>query len=69
VVGKKMDKKDVDTEGRRISDLLNEVPSVVAAPKEKKVVYRRRRAPKKQTIAVIRGLHKSDTSMEQGAGK
>lgn len=69
VLRNQMDDQSVDTEGRRISDLLNEAPSVVATPtKERKVVYRRR-TPKSQTIAVIRGLHQSDSSITQGAGK
>jgi pilus assembly protein CpaB len=65
VLRNQMDEQHIDTEGRRIGDLLNEAPSVVAAPPKKKV----HRAPKTQTIAVIRGLNQSDSKVGQGADK
>ena len=63
-----IDDQNIDTEGRRIRDLLNDPPSVAAASTEQKVVYRRR-ASQSQTVAVIRGLHKSETKIAQGKGK
>jgi pilus assembly protein CpaB len=69
VLRNQMDIQHIDTDGRRISDLLNEAPAVVAAPPKTKVVYRSRRTPKRKTIAVIRGLNQSDSNVEQGAGK
>ena len=59
-----VDGQNVETEGRRIRDLLNDPLIVVATPTQK-TVYRRR-APQSQSVAVIRGLHKSDTKMAQG---
>jgi pilus assembly protein CpaB len=70
VLRNQMDNQHVDTEGRRISDLLNEIPLVVAAPtkQKQKTVYRRRK-PKSPTIAVIRGTNQSQVSMSKRGGK
>lgn len=62
-----IDEQHIDTKGRRIRDLLNEpVPApVTQVPEKQKVVYRRR-TPRRETVAVIRGLNKSEVKMAQG---
>lgn len=70
VLRNQIDEHHVDTRGRRIRDLLNEpIPEpVAAAPPEKKVVYRRR-APRNETVAVIRGLNESKVKMAGGGNQ
>lgn len=68
VLRNQMDDQHVDTEGRRISDLLNEPPLAVAAPTKQKVAYRRR-ASKSKMIEIIRGINQSETSVSQKGDK
>ena len=62
-----VDGDHVDTPGRRIRDLLNESPAVVAASPTERKVYRRSSGG--ETVAVIRGLHQSQAKLAEGKGK
>lgn len=67
-----VDGQHVDTHGRRINDLLKQpVPIAPAAlvDSEKKVVYRGAREPRYDTIAIIRGVSKSETKLTEGKNK
>jgi len=59
-----------DTKGRRIADLLKQQPIPVAltVQTEQKVVYRSRE-PHYDSVAIIRGLSKTETKLTEGKGK
>jgi len=62
-----VDHHQVETQGRRVQDLLNltTAPEPVEKTEEKKTVYRSYK-PQSETIAVIRGLHESQTKITKG---
>jgi len=62
-----VDQDQVETQGRRVHDLLNltAAPEPVIKTEEKKVVYRPR-APRDESIVVIRGLHQSEAKITKG---
>ncbi len=66
VLRNQMDDSNVDTEGRRVSDLLNEsITEVVSLPDEPKVVYVEHE-PKILSVLVIRGSYQSEVELMQG---
>jgi len=62
-----VDQDHIETQGRRVQDLLNltTVPEPTEKTADKKVVHRSY-APKAETIAIIRGLHQSEAKMTKG---
>ncbi|MDP1678895.1 MAG: Flp pilus assembly protein CpaB [Candidatus Nitrotoga sp.] len=63
-----VDSQNIDTKGRRIADLLKQPVPVVTASPEQKIVYRSRE-PSYESIAIIRGLSKTETKMTEGKNK
>ncbi|TXI41424.1 MAG: Flp pilus assembly protein CpaB [Nitrosomonas sp.] len=63
-----VDGQHIDTQGRRIHDLLKQPVPIPAASAEQKTVYRSRE-PHYEAIAVIRGTNKTETKLSEGRGK
>lgn len=64
-----VDGHPIDTQGRRIADLLKQpVPAPTVASAEQKIIYRSRE-PHYESIAVIRGTNKTETKLTEGRGK
>lgn len=63
-----VDSDHIDTNGRRIQDLLKQTVPVTATPAEPKTVYRSRE-PGYQSIAIIRGTSKSESKLPEGKNK
>jgi pilus assembly protein CpaB len=68
VLRNQVDGNHVDTNGRRIQDLLKQPAPIVAASPEQKIIYRPRE-PGYESIAIIRGLSKSESKMTEGKNK
>ncbi len=63
-----VDSDHINTNGRRIQDLLKQPAPVMAKPAEPKMVYRSRE-PGYQSIAIIRGTSKSESKLTEGKNK
>lgn len=68
VLRNQVDGNHVDTNGRRIQDLLKRPAPVMATPAEPKMVYRSREASY-ESVAIIRGLNKTESKLTEGKNK